>query len=808
MKEYVPDYNGASTHFGYFRGGFCEGYGEQRTVDDECFYEGHFLDDVRDGIGRLTNRKTRAVYLGEFRRSLKHGFGTFKDSNTTYVGFWASDKREGIGIATSIDGKQYYGQWLDGYRQGVGQETTRDFCYYGEWLNDKPHGRGVLKSFKTGQSRSVIFEEGVLSREETYPNRYHSLGSSKSEEEQFKNTCSIRVKQFENHLGSEAASLKERFNGLNLSSISRAERDCLAEISAIQNRFFTLQKVWDDKMKKLHQLLVANGLGINQHSSADNGLGSFGGPAHSAGHASKSDSHRTSAYDKYIGDYITGMEPGNRRFSDLNVGHGLTNSPGKSPPNDIMQSAVFAGQEVAINRDRSFTEPKFTPHRKITQEGDMAGQYSDEFWKQKLLALDFSRRGAENDLEVPAPSNTLPPKNEKMQNSSKINTTLSLSKVESPHKQADLSSKDTSKSKLRPAAMTRNPTNPQVDQLALEAYLFAFNGDIDEKIMIKDSSSASPSRPKDKESSRDDRFASPDRNTDNAMSSKAQVLKSNRRRTPDSSVSGSRYKGGQDQTQHSRDISPHVPEPSYREDYQDQELDFGGRQTPLPPRSKNVSMVIDAERSQVMKLSGVNTSGLGNQGRSSSHPRFGAGNHPFLDELERMTEEISKIEVPEDDHDTEPKFNDQPRDYYSRPVDQTVSQDLSVLGLREYLNDNDQRPVGYLHPQKWNNDSNFDVSLSGEKTLLKVPRSKSRSRPKKHKPRRDVTSSMKTEAFRIDVRDADDNTDTREHRAPDTTDLRNPTGADDDRSLVTKGDFLRKKKKSPVSQVIGAKMPV
>jgi hypothetical protein len=85
LKEFIPDFNGYSSHFGYFQDGLCCAYGEQKTIADQCLYEGNFLDDMREGVGKLTDRKTGAIYIGEFRRGLKHGFGSFKNSTYSYI---------------------------------------------------------------------------------------------------------------------------------------------------------------------------------------------------------------------------------------------------------------------------------------------------------------------------------------------------------------------------------------------------------------------------------------------------------------------------------------------------------------------------------------------------------------------------------------------------------------------------------------------------------------------------------------------------------------------------------------------------
>lgn len=62
-----------------------------------------------------------ARYEGEWRKGLKHGFGTFCYPDATkYVGQWRKDNKHGHGIYYYLNGDVYEGAWYKGWRHGLG----------------------------------------------------------------------------------------------------------------------------------------------------------------------------------------------------------------------------------------------------------------------------------------------------------------------------------------------------------------------------------------------------------------------------------------------------------------------------------------------------------------------------------------------------------------------------------------------------------------------------------------------------------------------------------------------------------------
>ena len=102
-----------------------EGHGSY--VAEDCVYIGQFIDNVKQGFGVYTWNDGRE-YEGHFSGDLKHGFGTMK---------WT-------------DGYAFSGQWENGYRHGQGTVIWPDGAEQEvEFANDRP-----LKILKKKRSKS------------------------------------------------------------------------------------------------------------------------------------------------------------------------------------------------------------------------------------------------------------------------------------------------------------------------------------------------------------------------------------------------------------------------------------------------------------------------------------------------------------------------------------------------------------------------------------------------------------------------------------------------------------------------------
>ena len=197
-------------------------------------YVGDFHNGLKQGKGRIVNKKTGVVYEGDFVAGKLHGMGVFidpkgykysgqfKDGNMNghgefedgignkYVGSFVNGKWEGRGTLTSADGAVYtgnfkdnqrngsgtikypggaiyIGQWKDNVRHGNGEFTIGSLRYVGQWENDKPHGHGSAVdggfrysgSYRNGMKHGHgerILPDGSKYVGEFFENKYHGAG--------------------------------------------------------------------------------------------------------------------------------------------------------------------------------------------------------------------------------------------------------------------------------------------------------------------------------------------------------------------------------------------------------------------------------------------------------------------------------------------------------------------------------------------------------------------------------------------------------------------------------------------------------
>lgn len=103
----------------------------------------------------------KSVYLGNFVKGLKSGFGKFQTNKYVYIGGWLLDQMHGVGYFEARNGDTYFGYWEMGKRVGFGIERTQNYQYKGEWKNDLPNGLGFhIDKFKN--CRPAEFQDGKI----------------------------------------------------------------------------------------------------------------------------------------------------------------------------------------------------------------------------------------------------------------------------------------------------------------------------------------------------------------------------------------------------------------------------------------------------------------------------------------------------------------------------------------------------------------------------------------------------------------------------------------------------------------------
>ena len=101
-------------------------------------------------------------YIGDWKESTQHGYGTFtRDNGDVYVGERKDGKSHGHGTYEYANGDVYVGERKDDKRHGHGTYKWADGdTHTGEWKGDDRHGLGTFKYASNGDEYSGYWEHG------------------------------------------------------------------------------------------------------------------------------------------------------------------------------------------------------------------------------------------------------------------------------------------------------------------------------------------------------------------------------------------------------------------------------------------------------------------------------------------------------------------------------------------------------------------------------------------------------------------------------------------------------------------------
>ena len=124
-----------------------EGYGLEIYLEINARYFGGFKYGKKNGLCKfsINNKEKSYYYFGEVINNRIEGFGYCNNSKngTKYEGEWKNSLRNGYGIEYYEDGSFYQGQFSNGTKTGIGLYKWLDrSSYEGEWLNNCLHGYG------------------------------------------------------------------------------------------------------------------------------------------------------------------------------------------------------------------------------------------------------------------------------------------------------------------------------------------------------------------------------------------------------------------------------------------------------------------------------------------------------------------------------------------------------------------------------------------------------------------------------------------------------------------------------------------
>lgn len=110
--------------------------------NDGSVYEGMFVDDYRDGEGKLVKGKY------------------------CYEGMWKKDKKEGNGFELMENGEKYCGEYKNGMKEGNGVFVFKNGdSYKGEWKKDLMDGKGIIITNEGNEIKGVFSKGKVIEKE-------------------------------------------------------------------------------------------------------------------------------------------------------------------------------------------------------------------------------------------------------------------------------------------------------------------------------------------------------------------------------------------------------------------------------------------------------------------------------------------------------------------------------------------------------------------------------------------------------------------------------------------------------------------
>lgn len=147
-------------YLGEFKNSLKEGFGYEENHEHK--YEGEFKNDKKEGKGKLTYKTNNDVYEGEFSGNNITGTGYYIWSNgDTFQGTFLNGKMEGKGLYKWPDGGEYYGEYKNNIKEGIGKfKWSNGKTFEGPFVNGKPHGYGKL--YINDTPYDVQFKEGKL----------------------------------------------------------------------------------------------------------------------------------------------------------------------------------------------------------------------------------------------------------------------------------------------------------------------------------------------------------------------------------------------------------------------------------------------------------------------------------------------------------------------------------------------------------------------------------------------------------------------------------------------------------------------
>ena len=122
-----------------------EGKGEE--ISNEGIFCGNFIDDKKNGEGKMVYSLSGDIYEGNYKDDLFDGKGHYiwKTSGQEYTGEYKNGLMHGKGLYEWSEGEYYRGNFVNGKKEGNGEmHWANGRSFIGPFVNGRPQGVGIF----------------------------------------------------------------------------------------------------------------------------------------------------------------------------------------------------------------------------------------------------------------------------------------------------------------------------------------------------------------------------------------------------------------------------------------------------------------------------------------------------------------------------------------------------------------------------------------------------------------------------------------------------------------------------------------
>ena len=142
-----------------------EGKGEE--ISGEGIFSGNFLNDKKNGEGKMEYSLSGDTYEGNYKDDLFDGKGHYlwKISGQEYTGEYKNGLMHGKGLYEWSEGEYYRGDFVNGKKEGSGEmHWANGRSFIGPFVNGRPQGIGIFDNGMNYKGE-MEFIDGKLNRE-------------------------------------------------------------------------------------------------------------------------------------------------------------------------------------------------------------------------------------------------------------------------------------------------------------------------------------------------------------------------------------------------------------------------------------------------------------------------------------------------------------------------------------------------------------------------------------------------------------------------------------------------------------------